>query len=77
MQTEQLQLLIQSVEATPQPVDGDKARRLRGVLTQLSLRDEKVLFEQTRSGSDPWTLHRIDRADAVSQPEATWAETAH
>lgn len=65
MYTEQPQLLAEIVETTPQPVDRDKALRLRGVLTQLSLRDEKVLFEQTRTGLDesgPWARDRLDAA---------------
>lgn len=52
MYADQPQLLTQLVE-TPQPVDQERQRRMRGVLTQLSLRDEKVLFATTRAG---WTL---------------------
>lgn len=52
MFTEQPQLLIEVVEVTPQVTDLERARRMRGVLTQMSLRDEKVLFEGTRDGCD-------------------------
>lgn len=52
MYADQPQLLTQLVE-TPQPVDQERQRRMRGVLTQLSLRDEKVLFATTRAG---WPL---------------------
>ncbi len=45
------QLLIQTLQSAPQPQDQDRARRLQGVLTQLSLRDENVLFETTRGVS--------------------------
>lgn len=50
MYSEQAQLMVQVLETTPQPVDPEKARRLQGVLTQMSLRDEKVLFELTKQG---------------------------
>lgn len=49
MYTDQPQLLTQLVEVAPQPVDQERQRRMRGVLTQMSLRDEKVLFAATRA----------------------------
>lgn len=39
------QLLLQVLDITPRTVDWEKARRLRGVVTQMSLLDEKVRFE--------------------------------
>ena len=45
------QLLIQTLQSAPEPQDRDRSRRLQGVLTQLSLRDENVLFETTRGVS--------------------------
>lgn len=50
MYTNQPQLLTQLVEVAPQPQDQERQRRMRGVLTQMSLRDEKVLFAATRGG---------------------------
>jgi hypothetical protein len=50
MYPEQPQLMVQILETTPQPIDPERARRLQGVLTQMSLRDEKVLFELTKHG---------------------------
>jgi hypothetical protein len=57
MLIEQPLLLAQIVEVAPLPVDLERARRMRGVLTEMSLRDEKVLFEATRYGVDgsPWS----------------------
>lgn len=69
MYDEQPQLLAEIVEIAPQPVDRDKALRLRGVLTQLSLRDEKVLFEQTRAGCEASSPREHGRLDAASGPE--------
>lgn len=71
MYIEQPQLLAEIVETAPQPVDRDKALRLRGVLTQLSLRDEKVLFEQTRSGLDEQGPRDQDPLDAAQGPANT------
>jgi hypothetical protein len=71
MYIEQPQLLAEIVETAPQPVDRGKALRLRGVLTQLSLRDEKVLFEQTRSGFDEQGPRDQDRLDAAQGPANT------
>lgn len=68
MYTEQPQLLAEIVETAPQPVDRDKALRLRGVLTQLSLRDEKVLFEQARSRFDESGPRGQDRLGAAQGP---------
>ncbi len=45
MYAESLQLSI----ATVQPQQQERTRQQRGALTQLSLRDEKVLFERTRA----------------------------
>jgi len=73
MYTEQPQLLAEIEETAPQPVDRDKALRLRGVLTQLSLRDEKVLFGQSRSRFDESGPRDQDRFDAVQGP----ADTVH
>jgi hypothetical protein len=42
MYHEQPQLLEEMVATAAQQIDPEKARRLRGVLTQMSLRDEKV-----------------------------------
>ena len=47
MYTEPLQLLIEAI----QPQEQERSRRLRGALTQLSLRDENRLFEHTRGRS--------------------------
>jgi hypothetical protein len=52
MYTESLQLLVE----TAHPQEQERARRLRGALTQLSLRDENRLFEHTRGVS-----HHNDR----------------
>jgi hypothetical protein len=57
MYADQPQLLTQPVEMIQPSQDPERARRMRGVLTQMSLRDEKVLFRETRAGrvlgSDP------------------------
>lgn len=47
MYTESCQLLVE----TAQPQETQRSRRLRGALTQLSLRAENDLFEQTRGVS--------------------------
>jgi hypothetical protein len=65
MYPEQPQLMVQILETTPQPIDPEKARRLQGALTQMSLRDEKVLFELTKHGV------------SVSQPQALGWEGAN
>lgn len=47
MYTESLQLII----AIAEPQQQERSRRRQGVLTELSLRDENVLFEHTRGVS--------------------------
>ncbi len=47
MHTELVQMVI---EITP-PQEQERSRRLRGVLTELSLRDENVLYELSRGVS--------------------------
>lgn len=44
-------LLTEIAPTAPQPQDQEQARKRRGVLTQLSLRDENVLFDSTRGVS--------------------------
>ncbi|MBS1202356.1 MAG: hypothetical protein H6R22_865 [Chromatiaceae bacterium] len=51
MYTQHPQLLTQPPQAAPKPQDRERARRVRGVVTQMSLRDENVLFEATRGVS--------------------------
>jgi len=60
MYPEQPQLMVQALETSPQPIDPEKARRLQGVLTQMSLRDEKVLFELTRHGIGASGIQALD-----------------
>ena len=48
MYAETLQVAIIPVQSTVQPREQEQLRRRRGVLTQLSLRDENVLFEHSR-----------------------------
>ena len=48
MMLTQLQLVEVSLESHPAPRDPERERRLRGVLTQLSLNDENVLYGRTR-----------------------------
>ena len=48
MYAESLQLLTETV----QPQESERSRRLLGALTQLSLRDENVLFAHTRGRSE-------------------------
>ena len=70
MWIEQPQLLAQIVEVAPLPVDLERARRMRGVLTEMSLRDEKVLFEATRYGVDGSPCNDIALALDARSPEA-------
>ncbi len=70
MWIEQPQLLAQIVEVAPQPEDLERARRMRGVLTEMSLRDEKVLFEATRYEVDGSPRSDISLALDAPSPEA-------
>lgn len=45
--------LCESVQSPTSIQDRERSARLRGALTELSLRDENVLFEQTRRLSAP------------------------
>jgi hypothetical protein len=47
MHTDPLQLVVEIVQTPSQIQERERSARLRGVLTQLSLRDENVLFERT------------------------------
>lgn len=49
MYTESPQLLVEIVQTDSQILDRERSARLWGVLTELSLRDENVLFERTRT----------------------------
>lgn len=66
MYADQPQLLAQLVESTQAPMDPERARRLRGVLTQMSLRDEKVLFAVTRTGGP--ILSDLDPEPSLGDP---------
>lgn len=71
MFTEQPQLLIEVVEVTPQVADLERARRIRGVLTQMSLRDEKVLVEGTQDNGDGSMSTDLGWTPAPMSPEAS------
>jgi hypothetical protein len=47
MYADLLQLRTETVQITREPQDRERAARRLGVLTELSLRDESVLFERT------------------------------
>ncbi len=70
MLIEQPQLLAQIVEVAPQPVDRERARRMHGVVTEMSLRDEKVLFEATRYGAEGSSWKDTSVALDAPSPEA-------
>jgi hypothetical protein len=61
MYTISLQLLAETVQASLQIQDRERSDRLRGMLAELSLRDENVLFELTRTRvcqeADQATVH--------------------
>ena len=77
MFTEQPQLLTQVIEVAPQPVDLERTRRIRGVLTQMSLRDEKVLFEGTRDRCHASIAIALDWAPAPVDLEAGPSSRVH
>lgn len=77
MYEQQPQFLAQIAEVEPNPVDQERARRLRGVVTQLSLRDEKVLFEETRCRGTDLALEEIDRANHAPYPSIRCMERLH
>ena len=51
MITERLQLVAETIQAPTQPAELERERRFQGALTEMSLRDENVLFERTRGVS--------------------------
>ncbi len=65
MYADLLQLRTETVQITREPQDRERAARRLGVLTELSLRDESVLFERSwprtpasaRPETAPDTLH--------------------